>query len=555
MTTTNIILVLALIVIAGIILLILLLRKHARSQDERRHLDRLAEYSQRHEAVSLEEIELSQPFMERVVKPIQNKLKKYLTMSAPQVLSEASDRMLEFPGKRNTGKARTDSSRAGGSLLKRIALQRDGVENLSRLESRGAHESETLQEAIPSLDIALKITDQPGGYLRNVNLSLAEWRLFSHIRPGISIKQIAVATGMNDQEIRKVVYSLLQAGMVDLCPQEDKPISLKMNGSLLKTIQLSDPDIQMGEMENIPGKEAETSIPNRQMQVPGAVEKVHFSVTAPPMVQPGTSFLVDAWAHLEAQRQEVIKRAKEAASGRKVFVKTRGPFLISRGTVLSMQLKISGMVIEDPEETILWEGEIGSASFAVQVPAEAEPGECRGCITVFANDTPVSRLLFELKVANYETEAIPLMLLEKRFQSAFASYASQDREAVLYCVQGMEKAAPWLNIFVDVHSLRSGQNWEQELWKHIPESDVFYLFWSVNAMRSPWVEKEWRCALETNGLEFISPVPLQSPEDAPPPTELASLHFNDWELAYRRQAKIYREWESFPIGPPGTDPQ
>ena len=538
MTTTNIILVLLLIIIAGIILLILLQRKHARSLDERRYLDRLAEFSQRDEAVSLEEIELSQPFTERVVKPVLHQLKKSLTRSAPQVLSEASDRMLEFPGKRKTDKSSMDTSRVGGSLLKRIALQRDGVENLSRMESRVARESRTLQEAIPSLDTALKITDQPSGYLRNINLSLAEWRLFSYIRPGISIKQIAVATGMNDQEIRKVVYSLIQAGMVDLCPQEEKPISLKADSSLLKRIELLDPVIRMGELENIPGKETATSTPNQQVQVPGAVEKVHFSVTAPQVIQPGTSFLVDAWAHLEAQRQEMINRAKEAASGRKVLVKTRGPFLIRRGTVLSMQLKISGMVIEDPEETILWEGEIGSASFAVQVPAEAEPGERRGCLTVFVNDTPISRLLFELKVANYETEAMPLTLFEKRFQSAFASYASQDREAMLYCVQGMEKAAPWLNIFVDVHSLRSGQNWEQELWKQIPESDVFYLFWSVNAMRSSWVEKEWRCALETNGLEFISPVPLQSPEDAPPPTELASLHFNDWELAYRRQGRL-----------------
>jgi hypothetical protein len=272
--------------------------------------------------------------------------------------------------------------------------------------------------------------------------------------------------------------------------------------------------------------------------VPGAVEKVHFSVTAPPVVQPGTSFLVDAWAHLEAQRQEVIKRAREAASGEKLLVKTRGPFLISHGRVLSMQLKINGMVIEDPEETILWEGEIGSASFAVQVPAEAEPGARGGCIIVFVNDTPISKLLFELKVDNLKTEVNRLTLHEKRYHSAFASYASLDREAVLYCVQGMEKAAPWLNIFVDVHSLRSGQNWEQELWKRIPESDVFYLFWSMNAKQSPWVEKEWRCALDSNGLEFISPVPLQSPEVAPPPTELASLHFNDWELAYRRQARL-----------------
>ena len=89
---------------------------------------------------------------------------------------------------------------------------------------------------------------------------------------------------------------------------------------------------------------------------------------------------------------------------------------------------------------------------------------------------------------------------------------------------------------MDVHSLRSGQNWEKELWIRIPSSDIFFLFWSVNAKQSPWVEKEWRCALNARGLDFIDPVPLQSPEVAPPPTELASLHFNDWQLAYLRNA-------------------
>ena len=118
---------------------------------------------------------------------------------------------------------------------------------------------------------------------------------------------------------------------------------------------------------------------------------------------------------------------------------------------------------------------------------------------------------------------IPATLTMHR--NAFASYASEDRDHVIARVQGMEKAG--LNVFVDVTTLRSGEDWEAKLWRVIPESDVFYLFWCRHAKNSPWVEKEWRCALRERGLDFIDPVPLEAPEHATPPPELASKHFND----------------------------
>jgi hypothetical protein len=107
---------------------------------------------------------------------------------------------------------------------------------------------------------------------------------------------------------------------------------------------------------------------------------------------------------------------------------------------------------------------------------------------------------------------------------------------VLGRIQGIQKIAPKMDIFLDVMSLRSGQHWEEELLRVIPASDIFYLFWSEHAKKSKWVEMEWRCALRERGVGFIDPIPLQSPDESPPPPELSSLHFNDWALAYRRQA-------------------
>ena len=73
-----------------------------------------------------------------------------------------------------------------------------------------------MSNEIPNLDIALKFTDGTGVNLKNVNLSVEEWRVASYISPKNTIKQIAKATKMSDLEIRRIVYGLLQAGLVEL---------------------------------------------------------------------------------------------------------------------------------------------------------------------------------------------------------------------------------------------------------------------------------------------------------------------------------------------------
>ena len=94
--------------------------------------------------------------------------------------------------------------------------------------------------------------------------------------------------------------------------------------------------------------------------------------------------------------------------------------------------------------------------------------------------------------------------------------------------------APDLNVFLDVANLRSGEYWESKLFREILGTDVLYLFRSAAASVAHWVEKEWRCALERRGVNFIDPVPLVSPEDVPAPEELGSKHLNDCILAYPR---------------------
>jgi len=101
----------------------------------------------------------------------------------------------------------------------RINVRLD-LENLIIEGSRQLREWEQLQDEIPSLDMALKFTARPGSNIRNVNLSVEEWRVVSFINPKNSIKQIAIAAKLNDLEIRRIVYGLIQAGLVELVRPE-----------------------------------------------------------------------------------------------------------------------------------------------------------------------------------------------------------------------------------------------------------------------------------------------------------------------------------------------
>lgn len=97
------------------------------------------------------------------------------------------------------------------------------LENIIMEGSRKLREWEQLKDEIPNLDMALKFTDRPGVNIRSVNMSVEEWRVISYINPKNSINQIAKATKVNEADIRRIVYSLLQAGLVELIRPEGAP--------------------------------------------------------------------------------------------------------------------------------------------------------------------------------------------------------------------------------------------------------------------------------------------------------------------------------------------
>ena len=98
MLTTIIIIVIILAVIIGAVVLVVTGIQKSKAQGEDPLAERLAEYSQRGDVVSLEQIELSQPFTERVVMPIVRRLGDISSRFTPQHVLEQTRKQLELAG-------------------------------------------------------------------------------------------------------------------------------------------------------------------------------------------------------------------------------------------------------------------------------------------------------------------------------------------------------------------------------------------------------------------------------------------------------------------------
>jgi len=121
-------------------------------------------------------------------------------------------------GQLSQEQTRTILSRAGATSDKRLGMML--IEAGHVTHTRRVKEWEELQDELPDLDATLRFTDRPDARLRNINLSVEEWRVVSFINPRNSIRQIAKANNMSDFQIRRIIYGMLQAGLVDLIRPE-----------------------------------------------------------------------------------------------------------------------------------------------------------------------------------------------------------------------------------------------------------------------------------------------------------------------------------------------
>ena len=252
-------------------------------------------------------------------------------------------------------------------------------------------------------------------------------------------------------------------------------------------------------------------------------DDVQFSAIAPKKLEKGDYSVINVIMYEESFRHvadEALRNMDEPAQET-----GSGVLKAVRGAEIKIVLSAQGVEIRNAVKTGIWQGKHLDFSFTVYLPENYDKRQIPFMAEVYINQVIAASLEFVVK-CSASSEQNP-EVSRVNFNSAFVSYASQDRYRVAAIVQGMKKARPDLDIFFDVESLRSGENWEPKLYREIEQRDILYLCWSHFARQSKWVETEWRYVFTHKGAERIEPVAIESPEICPPPKELSHKHFND----------------------------
>lgn len=96
-----------------------------------------------------------------------------------------------------------------------VSIDLEGViiEGNQRLE-----EWKRLQAELPDLNVRLKCPKRPEARLHHIQLTLKEWRVIVSSNARNTIRQIARANQLSALQVRRIVYGLMQEGLVELVP-------------------------------------------------------------------------------------------------------------------------------------------------------------------------------------------------------------------------------------------------------------------------------------------------------------------------------------------------
>ncbi|HEY0428981.1 MAG TPA: toll/interleukin-1 receptor domain-containing protein [Pyrinomonadaceae bacterium] len=264
-------------------------------------------------------------------------------------------------------------------------------------------------------------------------------------------------------------------------------------------------------------------------------DPVKCTVFASPEVRQGGELLIQCFAHFSTDDARVRRLAIEYDENAKARGSRTFEVETERGSRITFNLFMpKGVENTEPVQNLVWQGYPEAVQFAIKFPKNFETGDYTGTVYVSREGVPCGHIKFKITVIakcfTPSTKKSKQIEQWTPYKKAFISYASADRNEVLKRVQMLARLD--IEYFQDVLNLEPGELWENELYKNIDKSDVFFLFWSNAARNSKWVMKEVHYALKRKvgddlALPEIIPIIIEGPPPAYVPRELSHLHFND----------------------------
>jgi hypothetical protein len=305
-----------------------------------------------------------------------------------------------------------------------------------------------------------------------------------------------------------------------------------------------------------PGPPLSMPSPAPSMPIPSAARRklepsvdtpneVQLGVSAPAAVSAGESFVARFAAYTDANRNKVKAVVeREAPKSELRFDLDRCQWRF--GTKVTVRLNNTN--VPNPVQSFIWDGSYKILRFDVTVPDGISTGTLILSFDVAVEGMPIISIRPEIKIARERQRgratALGSFVEVRAPKSAFASYVTSDRMEVLSRIRSLQ-IFTGIDVFLDCLSIRPGEQWKPKLRQEIVNRDIFWLFWSREAMKSAWVDWEWRTALAAKTISGIQPHPLEPSDVAPAPMELAALQFGalyEWHIVHLRQSWLSDCW-------------
>lgn len=269
----------------------------------------------------------------------------------------------------------------------------------------------------------------------------------------------------------------------------------------------------------LPDKKKAESAP-----APAVIEPTHFTAYAPKEVPP------DTWANLSAyifrtSASGAVENDAQQKFGAQLAEMRQGKATasaeIEAGATITATPRLDGFTFNPESLSLKFVKPYHRFDFEMMAGRERLNLASNGAITFSMGGVLIGEIPLSVFVSERATIEIGVVQAEP-YQKIFCSYSHRDTRVV----ERVERAYRVLGFdyLRDVTRLRSGQQWNAELMRWIDEAHIFQLFWSAAAAGSPYVEQEWRHALQISRANFIRPVYWKKPLTAPP-SELGQLHF------------------------------